>query len=353
MLSASGLTKHYADLKAVKGVDFEVQEGEFITIVGPSGCGKSTLLRMLAGHLEPTGGSIVLNGRDITHTPPQRRPMSLVFQSWALFPHMTVEDNIRFPIDVRGDSQPGRVEELLELVQLDPHEHREKKPSQLSMGQQQRVALARSLAYEPEILLLDEPLASLDYLLQKQLQRDLADLNEELGTTFIYVTHSLETALLMSDRVFVIQSGEILQRGSPQAIYRKPVNSFVAEFMGDSNNIEITDVEEENGQVRIFTPEFDGLVSRPDHVDSMDELVIRYDDGLVRSDLNGNPGFEVSVKNILSKGNRMLIEADSVHTGREYVADMTVEAARAENLEKGQHVYFQWEPERAIFVPEA
>lgn len=355
MLKATNLSKKYGETQAVQSADFSVGDGEFVTIVGPSGCGKSTTLRMLAGHLEPTTGSISLDGTDITHIPPNERSTCLVFQTWALFPHMSVKENISFPITVRGESPNGRPEELLELVQLDPEEHGYKKPGELSQGQQQRVALARSLAYDPEILLLDEPLANLDYLLQKELQRDLADLNDKLGTTFIYVTHSLESALLMSDRVFVMDVGEFVQTGPPEEIYLEPANSFIAEFMGDANLIDISVEARENGSVKITGREFQEprwVSEYSNSNQSPTEIVVRYDDAYVDTDLTADIGFPTKIKNILIHGNRGLVETESIATGDEYIADMTIQRLNKKSFEKGDKVYFQWDEEKSILVSE-
>lgn len=355
MLDVQNLSKKFGDTPAVKRANFSIGDGEFVTIVGPSGCGKSTTLRMLAGHLEPSTGTISLDGEDITYISPQNRPTCLVFQTWALFPHMTVRENIEFPISVRGDEPNGRVEELLDLVQLDLNEHAEKRPGELSQGQQQRVALARSLAYDPDILLLDEPLANLDYLLQQQLQRDLADLNDELGTTFIYVTHSLETALLMSDRVFVMQDGEFVQWGPPENIYLEPANRFIAEFMGDANIIDVSVAERDADDIRIESLEFEDAVwmsDRSTNGATATVIVVRYDDALVKPELETGIGIPAEIRNVLLQGNRALVETNSLQTGQEFIADMTLQNIREAGIEKGDTGYFQWNETSTIFVSE-
>ncbi|WP_435067934.1 ABC transporter ATP-binding protein [Haloplanus sp. C73] len=353
MLQATDLRKEYGSLVAVDDVDLEIETGEFATIVGPSGSGKSTLLHMLAGHLEPTDGTITLDGKDITDTKPQERPTSLVFQSWALFPHMTVRENIEFPIRTTGRSVDGQVETLLEQVQLDPDVQADKQVSELSGGQRQRVALARSLAYDPDILLLDEPLASLDYVLQKQLQRELADLNVELDMTFVYVTHSLEAALVMSDKLFVIDEGDLIQTGPPEDIYREPNNKFIAEFMGDANVFAIDVVDAEGDQMTVDSDEFEGSVTVDTHLDDPPEyLVVRHDDCVVEPTLNHPVGAAVDVDNILVRGNTVLVECSSTETDDDYVAEVDYDRFEDIDLAVGDTAYIQWNAAKSILVPE-
>ncbi|WP_251341859.1 ABC transporter ATP-binding protein [Haloplanus halophilus] len=353
MLQATDLRKEYGSLVAVDDVDLEIETGEFATIVGPSGSGKSTLLHMLAGHLTPSGGRITLDGADITDTKPQERPTSLVFQSWALFPHMTVRENIEFPIETRGETVDGQVEDLLEQVRLDPSVQADKQVSELSGGQRQRVALARSLAYDPDILLLDEPLASLDYVLQKQLQRELADLNVELDMTFIYVTHSLEAALVMSDQLFVIDEGDLIQTGPPEEIYREPNNKFIAEFMGDANVFGVEVVDHDGATATVSSDAFEGTVTVPTHVDDTPEyLVVRYDDCVVESTLDRAAGAEVEVDNLLVRGNTVLVECSSTDTDEGYVAEVDYDRFEAADVAVGDTAYLQWEAEKSILVPE-
>jgi ABC-type Fe3+/spermidine/putrescine transport system ATPase subunit len=355
MLKAIQLRKEYGSLLAVNDISLEIETGEFATIVGPSGCGKTTLLRMIAGHLDPTAGTITLDGEDITDTVPQDRPTSLVFQSWALFPHMTVRENIEFPMRNNGIEIGSRVEELLEQVRLDADVHADKQATELSGGQKQRVALARSLAYDPDILLLDEPLASLDYVLQKRLQRELSDLNEELGMTFIYVTHSLESALLMSDKLFVLDDGNIIQTGPPEEIYRRPNNKFIAEFMGDANVFGLDAVASENGSYRVESPRFAQTATVPYHRDpdhgEPEYLVVRYDDSVVDSELRREIGLEVDVENILVRGNTVLVECESAAGDEEYVAEMPLDDFKATDVEKGDQAYIQWTSAKSILVP--
>ena len=221
---------------ALDQVSVSIRENEFFTLLGPSGCGKTTLLRLIAGFDYPTAGEILLHGEDIAPLPPYRRPVNTVFQSYALFPHMTVAENIGFGLEMLGKPKTevkARVAEMLKLVKMEALANR--RTSQISGGQQQRVALARALAPQPKVLLLDEPLSALDFKLRKEMQIELKRLQNETGITFIFVTHDQEEALTMSDRIAVMSSGKILQVGSPWDIYDKPAERFVADFIGETN----------------------------------------------------------------------------------------------------------------------
>ncbi len=238
-LRLESLRKSYGGIEAVRGLDLDVARGEFLTLLGPSGCGKTTTLRLVAGFETPTAGRILLHGADVTRHPPYRRPVNTVFQQYALFPHLSVEDNVGFGLRMRrvGPSERrARVEEALERVALPGFAAR--RPRQLSGGQQQRVALARALVNRPEILLLDEPLGALDLKLRRQMQVELKVLHREVGITFVYVTHDQEEALAMSDRVAVMNAGRIEQVGSPPEVYERPRTRFVADFIGDTSLLE-------------------------------------------------------------------------------------------------------------------
>ena len=221
---------------ALKGVTADIRTNEFFTLLGPSGCGKTTLLRLIAGFEAPSSGEILLEGRDIANLAPYRRPVNTVFQSYALFPHMTVSENVAFGLQMLKrprDEVAATVEEMLQLVRMEAMKDR--KTSEISGGQQQRVALARALAPKPKVLLLDEPLSALDLKLRKEMQVELKRLQTETGITFVFVTHDQEEALTMSDRVAVMSQGDILQIGSPREIYNHPTHRFVADFIGDIN----------------------------------------------------------------------------------------------------------------------
>ncbi len=223
-------------VRALDNVSFTILAGEFFTLLGPSGCGKTTLLRLVAGFETPTSGAILLDGQDITALPPNRRPVNTVFQSYALFPHLTVAQNVAFGLEMLGRPAPevkARTAEMLALVKLEALAGR--KTSQLSGGQQQRVALARALAPQPKVLLLDEPLSALDLKLRKEMQIELKRLQLETGITFVFVTHDQEEALTMSDRIGVMSAGRLQQVGTPRDIYTRPANRFVAGFIGETN----------------------------------------------------------------------------------------------------------------------
>ncbi len=239
-IEARNVSKHFGQgdgvVRALDDVSVAIRQGEFFTLLGPSGCGKTTLLRMIAGFESPTSGEIRLNGEPITHLPPNKRPVNTVFQSYALFPHLSVAQNIAFGLEMLGKPRAeidARVQKMLALVRLEQLAGR--KVSQMSGGQQQRVALARALAPQPKVLLLDEPLSALDLKLRKEMQSELKRLQRETGITFIFVTHDQEEALTMSDRIAVMSAGRIQQMGTPREIYTQPVNRFVAGFIGETN----------------------------------------------------------------------------------------------------------------------
>lgn len=235
-LTIRALTKRYGAFAAVDGIDLDIRNGEFLTLLGPSGSGKTTLLMMIAGFQDVTAGDIMLDGRSIIGTLPEKRNFGMVFQGYALFPHMSVRDNIAYPLSVRkrpAAEIAARVDEMLDLVRLGGFGAR--MPAQLSGGQQQRVALARALCFAPPVLLLDEPLGALDKKLRVEVQAQLKDIHRRVGTTFIYVTHDQEEALSMSDRVVIMQAGRIEQIGTPQELYQSPRTEFAAAFLGKSN----------------------------------------------------------------------------------------------------------------------
>ena len=232
----SALEKRYDSVGAVRGVSLDIRSGEFLTLLGPSGSGKTTTLMMIAGFEAPSAGDITIDGRSIVALPPHKRNIGMVFQNYALFPHLTVAENIGFPLKQRGVDRATRarlVDESLELVQLPGYQAR--MPRQLSGGQQQRIALARAIVFRPRLLLMDEPLGALDKQLRESLQLEMRRLHADLGITFIYVTHDQEEALTMSDRIAVMNDGLIAQVGSPEDIYDRPCDRFVASFIGESN----------------------------------------------------------------------------------------------------------------------
>ena len=241
-LRVENLSKRFGDFIALSDINLEIKEGEFLTIVGPSGSGKSTLIRIIVGIDEPTAGKIWLRGKSIEKIPANLRPTCMVFQSLALFPHKSVGENIEFPLKLRGENKnriKERVLELLDLLHL-PNNFYNKRINQCSGGEQQRIALARALAFDPEILFFDEPLSALDFRLRKKLEKELKDLHQRTGKTFVYITHSLEEAMVMSDRIAIMNQGQFEQIAEADEIYVKPKSRFVAEFMGEVNLFDVT-----------------------------------------------------------------------------------------------------------------
>ncbi|NWD71307.1 ABC transporter ATP-binding protein [Pseudomonas gingeri] len=240
LVSLRNLNKHYGDFAAVDNISLDIQEGEFLTFLGSSGSGKSTTLSMLAGFETPSSGEILVGGQSLVKVPPHKRDIGMVFQRYSLFPHLSVRDNIAFPLTLRklsSEERSRRVEAMLKLVQLETFAHR--RPSQLSGGQQQRVAIARALVYEPRILLMDEPLGALDKKLREDLQDELRQLHRRLGITIVYVTHDQEEAMRLSQRIAIFSHGKIVGLGSGYDLYQNPPNAFVASFLGNSNFLKL------------------------------------------------------------------------------------------------------------------
>ncbi|MBP9992387.1 MAG: ATP-binding cassette domain-containing protein [Bacteroidales bacterium] len=236
IISLEGVSKWFGDKQVLSDINLKIKQGEFVTLLGPSGCGKSTTLRLIAGFLEPDEGTILLEGRDISELPPHKRPLNTVFQRYALFPHLDVYDNVAFGLklsDVPEDEIVKRVKKALKMVNMTGYEDRD--VESLSGGQQQRVAVARAIINKPKVLLLDEPLAALDLKMKRDMQLEIKEMHKELGITFIYVTHDQEEACMLSDTVVVMNNGKIQQIGTPADIYNEPINSFVADFIGEAN----------------------------------------------------------------------------------------------------------------------
>ena len=249
------ITKIYDDNTVLDDMNLYIRENEFLTLLGPSGCGKTTTLRIIGGFEKPDQGTVLFNGQDITNLPPNKRQLNTVFQKYALFPHMTIAENIAFGLKIRGKSKSyidDKIKYALKLVNLDGYEKR--MPDSLSGGQQQRIAIARAIVNEPKLLLLDEPLGALDLKLRQDMQYELIRLKNELGITFIYVTHDQEEALTMSDTIVVMNQGYIQQMGTPEQIYNEPENAFVADFIGESNIVGGTMIRDE--LVEIFGAKF-------------------------------------------------------------------------------------------------
>jgi len=324
----AGLRKSYGDVAAVDGVDLEIARGEFFTLLGPSGSGKTTTLRLIAGFEQPDAGSIELRGRQVAGLPPYERDVNTVFQDYALFPHMTVQENVEYGLRVKGvarSERRRRAGEVLEMVRLG--EYGARKPAQLSGGQRQRVALARAIVNRPQALLLDEPLGALDLKLRQELQTELKGIQQEVGITFVYVTHDQEEALTMSDRLAVFNRGRIEQIGAPAEVYEHPASEFIAGFVGVSN------VLERNG--RRFTV-------RPEKIHLLDETEA------------GSPGADGElgrVRDVVYVGmvTRFHVELD--RGGELQVVTQNLETSSSEVQErKGRRVRLEWRPEHVFDI---
>ncbi|MFO7925995.1 ABC transporter ATP-binding protein [Natronomonas sp.] len=311
-----GLRKEFGDVLAVDGIDLEIGGGEFFTILGPSGCGKTTTLRCIAGLETPTAGDVYISGDRVTHLPANKRRTSIVFQRWALFPHMDVASNIGFGLEMAGvpkDEREERIEDVLDLVELPGYGDR--KPTELSGGQKQRVAMARSIVQEPDVLLLDEPLASLDRALRERLQIELKNIQDELDITFIHVTHDQEEALTMSDRIAVMNEGHLEQVGTVTELYEKPESRFVAEFVGETNLIEGS-LTRSNGMLEIAS-DVNVQLSADVHDNPAGDsdsavLTIRPESLrlVARNDLDSDNWWNGTVSNVVYKGSSTLYEVD-------------------------------------------
>ncbi|WP_324254078.1 ABC transporter ATP-binding protein [Paenibacillus sp. 1001270B_150601_E10] len=267
MIRLENVEKHFAGHPVVHPLSLTIEEGEFLTLLGPSGCGKTTILRMIAGFEHPTSGVISLDNEEVTNLPPNKRDLNLVFQHYALFPHMTVEQNIQFGLKMKkipAKEQRERIDEAVRLTQLSALT--ERYPHQLSGGQQQRVAIARAIANKPKVLLLDEPLGALDLQLRKNLQTELKQLQRSLGITFVYVTHDQEEAMMMSDRIVIMNTGRIEQIGTPKEIYERPETLFAATFVGENN---------------IFHTENRLYAVRPEKVRVSEEITAEHQAGII------------------------------------------------------------------------
>lgn len=329
MLEVDNLTKYYGELLAVDDLSFRIEDGEFGTLLGPSGCGKSTTLHTIAGLIEPSEGDVYLRGENVTDQSPDERSIGMVFQSSATFPHMTVGENIEYGLKMNGfgsDEIDDQITKYLELVQM--AEYREHKPTELSGGQERRVSIARALAYEPDILLLDEPLTGLDRVLRQELRNEIRKIQREVEVTTLYVTHDQEEALSMSDKIIVLNDGQKQQEGPPKEIYDRPKNSFVASFIGKSTELDGSVVSRSPpvidtgvGELRVSEDSLDGLDSgRPAHLYVRPED-IRLTNGS-RSEKNVLEGRISSVEYLgtyveleveIADGTRAIVHTDTSH----------------------------------------
>jgi spermidine/putrescine transport system ATP-binding protein len=346
------VSKRFGGVGAVDGVSLEIGEGEFFSLLGPSGCGKTTTLRMVAGFERPDEGRIVLQGDDVTDVPANRRPLNMVFQQYALFPHMSVYDNVAFGLKVKRvprKEHPGRIKEILRVVELEGMERR--RPRQLSGGQQQRVALARALVNSPAALLLDEPLGALDVKLRKQMQLQLKAIQHDLGTTFVYVTHDQEEALAMSDRIAVMNGGRVEQTGTPREIYERPQTAFVADFIGSLNalDVRIDELVGEHAVMRVGEEErvvaSVGRGHRPGETVRVavrpERVRIAQGDGVLR---DGGSRLEGTVAEVVFLGMYTQFHVDT-RAGRLVSHRLADEVPAA--VEAGTPVTLSWEPDQA------
>ncbi|MDR3403636.1 MAG: ABC transporter ATP-binding protein [Chthoniobacter sp.] len=354
MVELRNVTKRFGDFTAVDNIDLTIKEGEFLTLLGPSGCGKTTLLRMVSGFEIPTEGSVWLAGADVTHLPPYRRDVNQVFQSYALFPHLTVEGNISFGLRMRKLSRAeiaDRVKQVTELVSLSGMEKR--KPNELSGGQRQRVALARAIVCQPKVLLLDEPLSALDAKLRQAMQIELKRLQKKLGITFVFVTHDQEEALTMSDRIAVVNKGRIEQIGDCAEIYHAPRTSFVASFIGEANILEATVVGREGVYTRLrLAPDVEVRIPTDPQVTARSELLVSIRPEkihLQKTKPEGENAFEAEVSEEVFKG---AIDELSLKSpgGLELTAVVANESATQETFHKGEKVWCTLHPNDLVIV---
>jgi putative spermidine/putrescine transport system ATP-binding protein len=351
-ISFKQVTKRFHALTVVDQLDLDIARGEFVSLLGPSGSGKTTLLMMLAGFEQPTSGTIHVDGHRVDELPPYKREMGVVFQSYALFPHMSVRDNIAFPLKMRGTQKAEiaeRVARALDMVKLGAMADR--KPAQLSGGQQQRVALARALVFEPQVILMDEPLGALDKKLREQMQIEIKHIHRSVGTTVVYVTHDQEEALTMSDIVVVMHQSRIAQVGSPRALYESPANLFVADFLGDSNLLPGRIVETAGGQaivelgnrqvVRVARGEVSAMAGQKTVV------LVRPEDMRVGEPVDGQDAVSGRIIEVSYHGDSYRLEI-AVGTDR---LKVKVPRFSGTGLEPGQDVQIAWRPDAARLVP--
>lgn len=345
-IQLKGISKAFGDNLVVHPTDLQVEPSELVTLLGPSGSGKSTLLSMIAGLLTPTSGQILINGRDVTNVPPAKRNLGMVFQSYALFPHMTAFDNVAFPLSIRKLSKKDiehKVKRALEMVRLDGLDNR--KQSQLSGGQQQRVALARALVFEPEILLLDEPMGALDKKLREEVQLELRQLQRDLGVTTILVTHDQDEALSLSTRVIVLNEGQVQQIATPEGAYKEPANKFVAEFIGTAN-LWRGQVTQEAGATGIRLPSGERLTCRSNSISSGDAHLLVRPEHLEVHDAAHADGLKATVTEIVYLGQSTRVHMQT-EAGLPIVAAMT----GVRLLVEGQSVRVSWASENACLIP--
>ena len=351
MLELEGISRHFGDFVAVADTDLRIERGEFVTLLGPSGSGKSTTLYMIAGFDAPTSGGIRIDGSSVLGLTPNQRNVGMVFQRYSLFPHMTVRDNIGFPLSVRKYPKADireRVEQTLRLVQLEAFAHR--KPSELSGGQQQRVALARALSYEPRLLLMDEPLSALDRKLREDLQQEIRSLHERIDTTIVYVTHDQEEALRLSDRIAVFNQGRIVQLGTGEDLYHRPQNSFVASFIGASTFVvaPVQSLENDMAVLDVAGAERGVRVPRPDGTHAGDEVLMMVRPERVRlaadAPADGSNAVQACVREAVFLGDNVTYVAETPG-GVEVSVKSTDHGDRGDRFREGAQCWLTWSVE--------
>jgi spermidine/putrescine transport system ATP-binding protein len=345
----SGVTKRFGEFVAVDDLTLDIYEGEFFSLLGPSGCGKTTTLRMIAGFEEPTSGGISVAGDPVRGVPPYRRPVNTVFQSYAIFPHLNVFDNVAFGLrraGVRGEELRKRVTDACEMVQLSGFEKR--KPSMLSGGQQQRVALARALVNHPKVLLLDEPLGALDLKLRKEMQLYLKNLQHEVGITFIYVTHDQEEALTMSDRIAVINEGKVQQVADPPTLYEIPKNRFVADFIGQTNVFSGTVESVSGGRLTLRTPSGEKVEATAREVGVGEEAHAAVRPEKVRFGAEGDNVITVKVRQIVYLGVSTQYIAETL--GGEKLVLYQQNTSEEDHPEIGEEAQVAWDARNCLIL---
>jgi putative spermidine/putrescine transport system ATP-binding protein len=345
------LTKKYKDFYAVKDLSLELQEGEFLTLLGPSGSGKTTTLKMIAGLEIPTSGEIWVKGKNITNIPPDKRGLGMVFQNYALFPHMTIKENIAFPLKMQKKYSKNevndRVTDILKLVQLDGYQ--ERYPTQMSGGQQQRVALARALVFKPPIVLMDEPLGALDKKLRAAMQLEIKRIQQQVNITTVYVTHDQEEALTLSDRIAIMNAGEIVQLDSGKNIYEHPNSSFIADFIGESNFVPVEVVGQENDYVILKVKSPTGSTFRYKCCDLTqpfrDDLkfVIRPEKIVIGKDLGSEVKVHCMISEVIYLGEtiKYIMTIDEIY---QFVVKQQIKNLNI-LLKVGDHIGLTWEDE--------
>jgi spermidine/putrescine transport system ATP-binding protein len=353
MVELRNVKKHFGDFVAVAGVDLDIRAGEFLTLLGPSGCGKTTLLRMISGFETPTEGAVLLAGQDVTNLPPYRRDVNQVFQSYALFPHLSVSDNVAFGLKMKKvprNQIRQRVATAIEMVSLAGFEKR--KPSQLSGGQKQRVALARALVCEPKVLLLDEPLAALDAKLRRAMQIELKRLQTRLGITFLFVTHDQEEALVMSDRIAVVNKGRIEQIGAVGEIYHRPATAFVADFIGQANVLEATVIAHNRERAELICRDGVKLSAACDGLEANAKVFVSIRPEkiqLARNRAVDSQAFEATVREEIFRGatDQLLLQTPG---GLELTAIVTNRGATRDAIQRGDRVFCTVHPDDVIVL---